>query len=218
MSVTFNEARDASNDVSGVRKTLGAIVLIADEDAPVVETLTDASGNLTIPAGYHGLGYLDESGITFERNIETESVRALGYISDIRRDITSAERTVTLTALEWDKPSIRELADAVDLSNVEVGDNGEVSYDIADVPSIKYYRMLVIARDGALDSEILRARLFARVSVTSYPSETWSNTDTVSGELGLTAYHDEEAGFTVREFLGGRGFDAAKYGYGVTTP
>lgn len=214
MSTPFEELRAESENTGNVRKTLGAVVFIAPESADVIADLTDASGNLvTLPAGYAALGLLTEDGITFERSIETEEVRALGHLSAVRRDISSTERTVAFTAMEWDKRIVRELADAVDLSEATVNTEGEVSYEVPDTPQLRYYRLLVVGRDGSLDSEVLRAKFYPRVNVTGYPSETWNSTDPVQGEFSFTAYTDEDAGYVVREFL--TGVDAEALGYGV---
>lgn len=213
-AVPFEDLRASAETASNVRKTLGAVVYIAPESAPLITTLVDATGKVTaLPVGYEAFGLLTEDGISFEREIDEEEVRALGHVSAVRRDITGASRTVGFSALEYDKRIVRELADSIDLSTIKESATGEITYDVPDLPQKRHYRLLVIGRDGSLNSEILRAKFYPRVSTSSLPSEAWNSADPLAAEFQFTAYTDETAGFITREFLAGTGVDGVALGY-----
>lgn len=221
MSVTFAEFQAENENTKAVRKSLGAVLALAPEDADPIETISGPDG-LTVnalPSGYWPVGLLTPDGITFDREVSTDPIEAHGHASPVREDITSATRSLSFTALEVLRKGVRELADGVDLSAVEVAASGEVSYDIPDLPQQRYYRAVVISFDGSVDSPHFDANFYPRVSVTSFPSESWAKEGARTAEIGMTAYADQELGYIQRSFHAGAGFKsiAADIGWTVAT-
>lgn len=219
MSVTFAEFQADNENTKAVRKILGAVLALAPEDAAPIASISGADG-LTVsalPAEYWPVGLLTPDGITFDREVSTDEVEALGHASPVREDIESAARRLSFSALEVLRKGVRELAEGVDLSGVEVSATGEVTYDIPDLPLQRYYRAVVIGFDGSPESPHFDGIFYPRVSVTSFPSEQWQKSGARTAEIGMTAYADPELGFIQRNFHAGAGFQAIAGDLGWTT-
>lgn len=219
MTTPFPELKASSDNPSLVRKILEAVAFIAPESAPEITALTDASGALqTIPTDYLPVGLVTPDGYTFGRETEVEDVNALGYSAPVRRDVTGQTRTVGFTALETYRRQLLELAYGVDLSAVEYGANGEVTFDHPDRPEQKYYRLLVIGRDGSGSGEWFRGKWFPRASITDFPEEVWSATDPTQYEIQLSTYVDDVLGTGERDFIAGAAALANAEALGFTAP
>jgi len=207
-AMTFEEFQNSSETVRGVRKTLGAVLALAPEDAAVPGPLTtDGIKINALPADYVPVGLLTPEGINFEREVNTETVEALGHFSPVREDITGGARRLSFTALEVLNRRVVEVSEAIDLSTATVDPaTGEVSYEIPDQPNQVFYRAIVLGYDGSTVAPWFDGRFFPRVSVTSFPSETWSKTDPRTAEIGLTAYLDDELGYIEKRTHAGAGF------------
>lgn len=219
MMATFEELRAQSDNTNNVRKTLGAVVYLAPLTAPLIESLSEAGGTVkAIPEGYVPLGLFSRDAITFERETDTETTEALGYMSPVREDISSISRRITMTAYEIDKKLIREITDGTDLSAVTATESGEIAYEEPEVPVNRRWRLLAIGRDinKRTGLDILRANFYPQVELNSMPNEEWG-TDALSAELSFTNYLDSEAGYARKRFLAGPGLDAKALGFDATT-
>ncbi len=213
---TFEALRASTDNALNVRKALGVIVAVAPMSAPLVKTLVNTSGQITMPEGYDVLGLFTRDGLTFGAESDNEDVEALGYMSPVRRDISSITRTITLQAYEIDRRAIRELATGNNLSKVvPSAESGELIMDDPEVPVHSRRRLLAIARDinKANGLDILRAKFYPQVEISKMPEEQWG-TDALQNELEFTNFLDQTAGYSVRNILAGPGLDAAKLGYG----
>lgn len=189
-------------------KTLGAVFAIAPYTAAAPGSLTaDGVTVNALPTDYRPMGMFTPDGITFNREVSMAEVPALGHLSPVREDPESASRGFTVNLLEVHRKVVQEVAEAIDLSAVTVpAANGEVSYEVPDVPNILFYRALLISFDGTLTKPVFRGRFFPRVSVTSFPSETWNKSDATSLEIGFRAYQDPTLGYIVKPIIAGAGF------------
>lgn len=217
-ATTWEEFQSAAENTKGVRKILGAVLALAKEDAEVPGALTaDGIKINAMPTAYVPVGLLTPDGINFEREVSTEPVEALGHFSPVREDISGGARRLTFTALEVHNRQVVELSEAMDLSAAQVDPtSGEVSYEIPDQPNQVFYRALVIGFDGSVTSPWFDGKFYPRVSVTSFPSETWSKTDPRSAEIGLTAYLDSDLGYIEKKTHAGLGFKAQAANLGWT--
>lgn len=208
--VTFASIKTAADSPTQVRKVLEAVAFLAPEATAAITSLTTADGVLSaIPNGYIPVGLVTRDGYTFGGDTETEAVDALGYAQPVREDIVGYTRTVTFTAYEVFRKDILALAYGMDLSAVSQAlASGEITFDRPAIPEQKFYRLVVIGKDGSGDNEIYRAKFFPRVSLTSIPEEAW-NSEALRFEITLSTYVDDVLGTGEREFIAGPGADAA---------
>lgn len=205
---TFAEIKNQADSPKQVRKVLEAVAFMAPESAEFIDTLTDESGALkALPSDYFPVGIVTRDGYTFGGDTETEAVDALGYAQPIREDITGYTRTVTFQAYEVFRKEILALAYGMDLDTVTQAVSGEITFDRPPLPEQRFYRLVVIGKDGSGDKEIYRGKAFPRVSVTSVPEEAW-NTEALRFEITLSTYVDDEIGTGEREFIAGPGAQA----------
>lgn len=217
-AMTWSAFQNAAENAKGVRKTLGAALFLAPEDAEIPTDLVDATGLKinALPEGYLAIGLLSPDGINHERETDTEGVEALGHLSVIREDITGDTRSISFTALETVKANVVALVEGVTLPEVSAA--GLVKYEVPDFPQMKFYRCVAITFDGSITEPWFESKFYPRVSVTSFPSEAWSKSDARSFEIGLRAYGDPELGYIKAEQKGGLGFknNAAALGWTIT--
>lgn len=215
---TWGEFQNASENLKGVRKTLGAALFLAPEDAEVPTDLVDATGLKinSLPEAYLPIGLLSPDGINHERETDSEGVEALGHLSPVREDVTGDTRSITFTALETSRANVIALVEGITLP--EVSASGLVKYDVPDFPKQNFYRCVAITFDGSIAEPWFESKFYPRVSVTSFPSEAWSKSDARSFEIGLKAYTDSALGYIKSEQKGGLGFkkNAAALGWTVT--
>lgn len=216
---TWGAFQSANENTSGVRKTLGAALFLAPEDAAVPGDLVDATGLLinTLPTAYLPVGLLSPDGINHERETESEGVEALGHLSPVREDVTGDTRSITFTALETVRASVVSLVEGITLPKVSA--NGLVKYEVPDFPETKFFRCVAITYDGSTTNPWFESKFYPRVSVTSFPSEAWTKADARTFEIGLKAYPDSELGYIKAEQKGGLGFKnaAEALGWQITT-
>jgi hypothetical protein len=192
-----------------VRKALqGAVLLAHHPSGALVSTLTATDG-ITVPAGYESVGWISDDGTNFGSEESATEVMAWGSGTFLRRDITSQTRTIAFTALET-KRLTTELKTAQDLSGTTMSAEGEVVVTGAVRPPTKYWRVLSIATDGDGDQRYYLAKFYPKASVTDLSDEAWTDGEgSASTGVTMTAYVDDDAGYSWREFLFGPGALAA---------
>lgn len=215
---TWAEFQNAAENSNGVRKTLGAALFLAPEDAEVPGDLVDATGLKinSLPESYLAVGLLSPDGINHERETDTEGVEALGHLAPVREDVTGDTRNITFTALETVRANVIALVEGITLP--EVSASGLVKYEVPDFPQTKFYRCVAVTFDGSLTAPWFESKFYPRVSVTSFPSEAWSKSDARQFEIGLKAYNDSALGYIKAEQKGGLGFknNAEALGWTIT--
>jgi len=204
--VAFADLKATADNPNLVRKILEAVAFLGPEDAAEIEALTDTSSVLTaLPTDYLPVGLVTPDGYTFGGDTNTEAVEALGYSAPVREDITSATRTVAFTALESFRKQLLELVYGLDLSGVTKAASGEITFDHPARPLQRFYRLIVIGRDGSGANEWFRGKFFPRVSVTSFPEEVWSAANPIQYPITLSTYVDDVVGTGERDFIAGLG-------------
>lgn len=217
---TWGAFQSANENSKGVRKTLGAALFLAPEDAETPGDLVDETGLLinALPEAYLAVGLLTPDGINHERETDSEGVPALGHLSPIREDVTGDTRSITFTALETVRANVVALVEGISLP--EVSAKGLVRFQVPDFPQTKFYRCVAITFDGSIEEPWFESKFYPRVSVTSFPSEAWQQSDARSFEIGLKAYPDAALGYIKDEQKGGLGFkkNAEALGWKIATP
>ena len=213
----FKTTRAGVDNKNNVRKSLGAIVFLADITVDPLTTISGEDGTLdTIPAAWEALGMFSEDGLSFSKEVEFEEVLAHGYKTYVRRDASSETHGVSLTALEVDRKVVAELRHGVDLSDVTPAPTtNEIVIDVPELENTKEYRLLAISQDINKETgkEIYRAKQYRNVSVSTFPEESWS-ADPLQAAFEFTAKADDD-GVVVTEFLAGPGVETADLGYGA---
>lgn len=210
----FEDVVERQGDL--VRKMLqGAVLLGRYPTDPLVETLVSADG-ITVPAGYEGLGWLGEDGIAFSQEEEASEVTAYGTSDFIRRDIKRQSKSIAVTALET-KRLTKEVVTGQDLRSHKFSLAGELVITGSARPPTRYWRAVAIGIDGDGDQRWHMAKAYPKVSVTEGGDETWTDgDDPVQYPATLTAYMDDTAGYSWREFIFGPGAKAKAVEMGWT--
>lgn len=214
----WSDFQSDSENTRAVRKTLGAVLALAPEDAPVPGSLTDPTGKqvMSLPADYWPVGLLTPEGISHDREVETGAVDALGHFSPVREDIDSAIRRVTFRGYELHRANIVALSEGVSPAALPDVTNHEVRVALPSRPLQRFYRCIAISFDGNLDAPWFDAYFYPRVSVTSFPSDTWAKGEARSYEIGLTAYEDSTLGYDKATTFAGLGFSQQAESLGWT--
>lgn len=208
---TFDDVK--GHDGSLIRKMLELAVFVADEDAPEISTIIDPTDNsLVIPDGYTSLGIMSkEQGAAITPSLEMSEVTGYGYGQPLSRDVVSRGVDLGFTMLESKRKTF-EVYHGIDLSAVVApaqGAGNEISYDQADRPDTKYWRVLCLGRQNQGAKSIYHAEWFPRMTLTDVSEQTWSETDPLSYAVTLSADLDSAVGTSQRTFWAGPGFDTA---------
>jgi hypothetical protein len=197
-----------AENTDAVRKTLGAVLALAPITAPEPGPLVDPTGKqvMSLPTAYWPVGLLTPEGISHDREVETGAVDALGHFSPVREDIDSAVRRVTFRGYELHRANIVALSEGVAPESLPEVEGHEVRITMPSRPLQRFYRCLAISFDGNLDAPWFDAAFYPKVSVTSFPSDTWAKGEARSYEIGLTAYEDSALGYDKATTFAGVGF------------
>lgn len=211
---TFAEIKTSADSAKEVRKVLEAVAFLLPMSVDLPETIFGANGALAeIPEGAVPIGMVTTDGYKFTTEVEKADVDAFGYSDPVRTDYIRAPRQIEFTMLQSLRKEILQFTNAVDLSGVEVGTNGEVIFDEAPIPQPQENRLLLIGKDGFADSEILQGRGYGRVKLAEIPEQAWASEDPQQYPCVLDVLLDSDLGTPVRHYIGGKGFDATAYGF-----
>ena len=218
----WSEFQNNAENTKAVRKTLGAVLALAPEDAPVPDSLVSADGRqvVALPETYWPVGLLTPEGISHEREVETGAVDALGHFSPVREDIESATRRVTFRGYELHRKNILAISEGLDPASMPDVTAHQARIELPDRPLQRFYRAIAISFDGNLEEPWFDGVFYPRLSVTSFPSDAWTRGDARSYEIGMTAYKDPVLGYDKAVTYAGVGFskNAAALGWTVTDP
>lgn len=214
---TFEEIRRGADNRKLIRKYNRAVSFIAPQSVPLPTSLFEVEPGPPLvislidlkELGWLPLGLVAPDGYTFEREIETDDVDALGYSSSQRSDTVRVPRSISTTLLQSGSGAkhINELLYGVDLSGlVPDAQTGEIYFDEPELPIDREWRALVVAVDGPADEEWVRGKAYGSVKLSGGGGETWGQEGASSNEISLNIQTDEETGTPVRHFFGGTGF------------
>jgi len=195
--MSFSEIKSVNN-ADNIFKGLEAIVALAPYSASAIESIVDTSGQIkALPATYKPVGMITEDGASISGDSSEEEVRALGYVSAVRKDTTEASREVTFSALEVLKKELLSVVYGVDETAITTdATTGETKFSVPELPQHKYHRLLVIAKDG----NKYQAKFFPKVKLSNVPDEVWNAADAQNFELTFNAEVDNALGTSMTVF------------------
>jgi hypothetical protein len=203
---TFDEVK--GHNASLVRKMLEMAVFVSPfETGPDIETISDATNQLVVPAGYTSGGIMSkDQGATITPSLDVSETGGYGYGQPIRRDTVSRTSQLAFTMTESKRIAF-EVYYGIDLSAVEAAAAGsnELMFEHPDRPDTKYWRVLCLGRDGQGANAIYHAEYFPRMTLADVSEQTFSETDALSWGVTLGADTDSTAGTPQRTFWGGPG-------------
>jgi hypothetical protein len=192
-----------------IRKMTAASMFIGPSTATLPATLTSgASGDLVaLPTGYVDIGLVTkDDGYALGREVETSETTSHGYVDPTRRDILSVQNTVGFSCQETSRQTL-DMFRGVDLSaSTGTTVTGEVSFAEPLSPAARYYRALLIGRDGIGATAIYIATLYPRAMISEFGEQSWNNENELMYPFVLTATPDSTAGYSVKHFFGGPGW------------
>jgi hypothetical protein len=194
-----------------IRKMTAASLFIAPFSATLPATLTTgASADLVaLPAGYVDVGLVTKKdGYGLSKKTEMSETTSHGYVDPTRRDILSVTNTVAYTCQETSK-LVLDMFRNVDLSaSTGTTVTAEVSFSEALSPTTRYYRALLIGRDGIGANAIYIAQLYPRAMISEFGEQTWNDENELTYPFTLTATPDSTAGYSIKHLFGGLGWKA----------
>lgn len=210
---TWNDAVTALKDRNLIRKSLDAIVLVGDNDTALPSTLVDTDLELVIPTGFNSLGWHTEDGLSWGREVENSELSAHGSTDPVRTDPRRVNHTLEMTAME---SNIHTLGASMGLKIDPAGGTaGEVVITEPTTPRALEFPTLAISVDDTEFGELYWGKLFATSKVTATSPGAWTDGDSAQSHgLTIQAYRHATAGFAVRHFIGGPGFEGLREAMG----
>lgn len=189
--MTLSTLQDLNDKL--IRKALNFGLFIADYSSPTIDetTLFDATtGDITtLPAGYKGVGFLNDNGAKFARAITKVDITSLQSNTPTRSDITVDETTVDISCQETKLVTLG-LHIGVDFSGIVPGTNGVVRVDQPKVASQRSYRALAIAEDTTSSGSIYLCRYMPNATVDSVGDQSFVKSDAVMWPVVLKGLYD----------------------------
>lgn len=209
MVATTYEAELATNQPSNMFKALGGIIYVADTSVAIPSAFTTATtADLVqlVATDWHKLGLLTKGeGITFSRDVNTETEESWGYNEPTRTDISTDVTSAAFTLQETNRRAL-ELYDFVDLSAVTPDSTtGELAYNKPLTTAPVYKRIIFMAIDGAGTDRRYRFKIMPRAQVVAVSDEVWSQGAATKYPVTVRATVDSTLGYAVRNVLAGPG-------------
>lgn len=208
-----------------IRKALEGSVFIGGMEVEPITALTELTGGVitlkALPNGMDDIGWANDDGAEFERDVETSDTTSWGAKEPTRSDVTQDITTMAISCQETNLRTIG-LYSGADMNAVtpDAG-TGEVRIVYPSAPKPKYYRTLALAVDVVDEGEIYVARFLPSAKVTDYDSQTFSSgDDPIMYPVTMTGFLDDELGYAKMDLFGGPGWNAmlADMGFTPTTP
>jgi len=201
-----------------IRKSLDGSAIVARRTADPIEAICGAGGLLlTPPAGYSDLGYLTGEGMAFGRDVSTSDITSFGSVTPTRSDITNDTTTVTINAQET-KLLTLEMATGISIDPGDVSPtSGELILRKPPRPTAKYWQILCLAVDLSEYGEVYIARFFPNAKPTGFPEQAFADGDNaITWGTTMTAYLDDELGYSESWHFGGPGWNGMLADMGFT--
>lgn len=210
---TWNDAITAAKNRNLIRKSLDAFVLTADSDVALPTTIVGVGNALVVPPNFDNFGWHSEDGLAWAREVENSDLGAHGSVEPVRTDVRRVNNTLEVTAMET---NIHTLGHTLGVKlDPAAGTAGEVVITEPNTPRAREFRMLALSVDDTEFGELYTGKLFASAKVTATSIGAWSDGDSAqSYGLTIQAYRDSTAGFAVKHFMGGPGFEGLREAMG----
>lgn len=221
---TTYEAELALDNSNNMFKALGGMIFAAALTVAIPPAFTSAATADLIqldPTMWQRLGFITKrDGITFARNINTDTEESWGVNEPTRTDITGDITSAAFTLQETTRYAL-EMYDFCDLTTVTPdATTGEVAYSKPATAVPMYRRMIFMGVDGAGTTRRYRFKIMPRAQLTAVRDEVWNNTSATAYPLTVTATTDPTLGYSVRNVLAGPGQKALNTAghFGVASP
>lgn len=163
---------------------------------------------LALPTGWRQVGWMSTDGIGHTRDVSVSETPAWGAAEPILRNVTSALKSLTFTAMESNK-TVDELYYMADLTSVTRGTNGVIGWQEPDLPKIRHWRLVAIAKFEAAGGEWYKVDQYPRAMIQSEGDEAWNQDDGGNAkQLRANAQVDDTLGYAVEHFQAGAGWTA----------
>lgn len=212
----YDALADKKNEL--IRKALDGSAYLAKRTADPIEAICGPAGALlTLPSGYGDLGYLTGEGMAFGRDVSSSDITSFGSTTPTRSDITNDTTTVTVNCQETKLLTLGMATGISVAANSVDTTTGELILRKPPRPTSTYWQMLCLAVDLAEDGEVYIARFFPNVKPTSFPEQAFADGDNaITWGTTMTAYLDNELGFSESWHFGGPGWNGLLASMGFT--
>jgi hypothetical protein len=204
-------------------------IFMAPKTAPIPDAITyaaDASAapeliNLDPEDGWQDMGLIgSDDAPTWERDIETVDLQAIGFRDAIRSDVTTDVANLTASFLEWKRP-VLEAYENIDMSGITPDPvTGEIRWVRAqDAPLIER-RYAAYGQDGVGADRVWIVRFLTAGVLDTADSQVWGGEEYSTFPVTLKGNVDTELGTSLITAMGGPGLRAhlADMGFEVAGP
>jgi hypothetical protein len=202
----FDDLKDAKADLA--LAPLNLTVLLAPYSADAAETLEGATGDLDVPAEYNSVGHFQKkAGLSLMVDMSSQDIEAYGE-SDPIRNIISRKKTSFDFVMFENKKLVLELIHAADFSSVTPSANGGVVLPAPSTPKNRYYRAILVGQDDRDEGEVWIYWLMPKVKLDKLDNQTLNDDNVLEYKPTLTAFKDDDLGYSVAQGFCGKGWKA----------
>ena len=210
MPTTTTYEAMAARHTDLIRKGLEGSIFMAPYTTALPTAITGAGGALLqLDGTWQDVGWTDQkTGATWSNKTTTSDVTSWGAVEPTRRDIVAVDRTLKFIAQETNKQTLA-LKFGVDPTTMSVDPTTkELGVALPPRPNLIYWRVYAIFQDGSGTDAVYGVRLCPRVTVTDIGDEVWAPDNTTGIEITMTAFIDPTAGYGMKNFFGGPGWQS----------
>ena len=195
-----------------IRKMTDGSVFVAPLTSQPITTLTDPTDKLlaALPAGYEDVGYINDDGAKFSRDVNQSDITSWGATEPTRSDITSDVTTLQIAMQETKKTTIG-LYSGADMSEITADPtSGEVQIEKPAAPTAQFYRVLALGVDLTDAGELYVARFLPRAKVDDFDDQAFQSSDDEALLWSVTfkSFVDSTLGYSEKWMFGGPGWAA----------
>jgi hypothetical protein len=216
LATDFLSLKDAQADLA--LAPLNLTVLLAPYSATPAETLEGADGALDVPAEYQSVGHFQkQAGLSLMTDMSSQDIEAYGE-SDPIRNIISRKKTSFDFVMFENKRLVLEVIHSADFSDVTPSANGGIVLQAPTTPKNRYYRAALVGQDDHEEGEVWIYWLMPKVKLDKVDNQTLNDDNVLEYKPTLTAFKDDELGYSVAQGFCGPGWAAIAdlAGFGTT--
>jgi hypothetical protein len=216
LATDFLSLKNAQADLA--LAPLNLTVLLAPYSATPAETLEGPDGLLDVPAEYESVGHFQkQAGLSMMVDMSSQDIEAYGE-SDPIRNIISRKKTSFDFVMFENKKLVLELIHSADFSDVTPSANGGIVLPSPTTPKNRYYRAALVGQDDHEEGEVWVYWLMPKVKLDKLDNQTLNDDNVLEYKPTLTAFKDDELGYSVAQGFAGPGWKALAdlAGFGTT--